>query len=106
MSERPLNPIATYGVRYCHPDSTQYATGDQLYYLLENGWTVTLIRERVRYTGARRFSVYAFDIENGDEFTTVRVVFTPYMMRLVHHLQKHLQQTEPETERETALAVV
>jgi hypothetical protein len=106
MSERPLNPITTYGVRYCHPDSTQYTTGDQLYYLLENGWSVTLIRERIVYVGARRFSVYVFDIENCDEITTVRVVRNPYMMRFVHHLQKDLQQDQPETEREIATVVV
>ena len=88
MSSNLPNPVHIYGIRYCDPRFIHYATGDQLFFMLEDGWAIARVDNEIWGSGGRRRFVYQFSLMRGYASTSVGVIRTPYIARFVRRLRR------------------
>lgn len=86
--------------QHWHGPSELYAGGDALLTRLYEGWQLgnTVWREEHWFAGMRSVTVYHFDLNKGEEQTTIPVINNPFVHRLVQRLPQ--EQIIPITERE------
>jgi len=76
---------------YCHPQETAYASGDQLYYLINDGWTIIHANQELYLRNGRRVRVFVFALYRDRDVIEVSVVSTPVVMRFAQRYLKYTQ---------------
>lgn len=74
--------------RYWSETSQKYAGGDHLLTALQRGWKLsgTVYEEHFWHGGSRLVTVYHISLAKGDVTTTMPVITTPYVRRVVRSL--------------------
>ncbi len=75
-------------VRHWSPNSQQYAGGDVIVTLLNNGWQIgeTVRYEEYWHAGSRMVMIYHLEMVRDDEVLRVPVLSNPYVRRLISNL--------------------
>jgi hypothetical protein len=83
-----LNANLTQTHRHWSPHCEAYASGDALLQALENGWQVdgVIFRQEVWLAGNRRTLIYHVTVKRAGQTQTMKMVYTPYISRLVQEL--------------------
>jgi len=70
-----------YKTRYCQARDTEFASGDQLFYLLDDGWHVININQEIYLLSKRRVRVFVFALYRDRDVIEVSVIATPVITR-------------------------
>ena len=70
-----------YDTRYCAAQDTAFASGDQLLYLLDDGWHIIHINQEIHLVRGRRVRVFIFALYRNRAVIEVSVVATPFVVR-------------------------
>jgi len=99
------NKVSNYHVQYqdlttqyWHPNSEQFAGGDNLMTAIDNGWDIescSLVKHY--YAGMRAVKVYRFHLSNGDDKMVMPVIYNPYIERLIDEAGYELTEEESQT---------
>ena len=75
-------------VHYWSSESEQYAGGDALITLVNQGWTIseTIICERYWLNGSRSRDIYHMELIRDDDGISIAVLVNPYIRNLVKHM--------------------
>lgn len=74
--------------RYWSDTSQRYAGGDHLMTALQRNWKMSSVvyEERFWHGGSRLVTVYHIDLTKGDHTTTMPVITTPFVRRIIRGL--------------------
>jgi len=74
-------------MRHCEVSHADYISGDQLCYLLEQGWTIETVQQELYLYSGRQVSVYVFGIMLGKQLTHVNLVSNPFISKMAHRIR-------------------
>lgn len=84
--------------QYWHPESEEYAGGDNLTTALDSGWEIVkCIEVKNWYAGMRFVRVFQFELARGDNKMVMPVIHNPFVERYV--IEEGIEVTEEEGEK-------